>query len=39
MGHNYKQVAKTLFGFEEVIAGELRNLGVIDKLRFEAYLN
>jgi putative N6-adenine-specific DNA methylase len=27
MGDNFKMVAKTLFGFEELLAGELRNLG------------
>ncbi|NJB69540.1 putative N6-adenine-specific DNA methylase [Saonia flava] len=27
MGNNYKMVAKTLFGFEEILAKELRNLG------------
>jgi putative N6-adenine-specific DNA methylase len=27
MGNNYSMVAKTLFGFEDLLAGELRNLG------------
>ncbi len=27
MGNNFKMVAKTLFGFEEMLAKELRNLG------------
>ncbi|QCX00554.1 class I SAM-dependent RNA methyltransferase [Aggregatimonas sangjinii] len=27
MGNNFKMVAKTLFGFEEILAKELRNLG------------
>ena len=30
MGNNYKMVAKTLFGFEPLLAKELRNLGAID---------
>lgn len=30
MGNNFKMVAKTLFGFEELLAKELRNLGAID---------
>lgn len=30
MGDNFKMVAKTLFGFEELLAKELRNLGAID---------
>lgn len=29
MGQNYKQVAKTLFGFEGILADELRNLGAL----------
>ncbi len=29
MGDNFKMVAKTLFGFEEILAKELRNLGAI----------
>ena len=27
MSNNFKMVAKTLFGFEEILAKELRNLG------------
>ena len=27
MDNNFKMVAKTLFGFEELLAKELRNLG------------
>ena len=27
MGNNFKMVAKTLFGFEEILSKELRNLG------------
>lgn len=30
MGHNFKQVAKTLFGFEDVLANELRDLGALN---------
>ncbi|MGI0107300.1 THUMP domain-containing class I SAM-dependent RNA methyltransferase [Salinimicrobium sp. WS361] len=30
MGNNYQMVAKTLFGFEPLLAKELRNLGAID---------
>ena len=30
MGHNFKQVAKTLFGFEDILANELRNLGALN---------
>ncbi len=30
MENNFKMVAKTLFGFEELLAGELRNLGAQD---------
>ena len=30
MEHNFKMVAKTLFGFEELLAQELRNLGARD---------
>ncbi|GAB2768385.1 THUMP domain-containing class I SAM-dependent RNA methyltransferase [Salinimicrobium soli] len=30
MGNNYEMVAKTLFGFEPLLAKELRNLGAID---------
>lgn len=30
MQENYKMTAKTLFGFEELLAKELRNLGAID---------
>ena len=30
MGNNFKMVAKTLFGFEPLLARELRNLGAID---------
>jgi len=30
MGNNFKMVAKTMFGFEELLAKELRNLGAID---------
>ncbi|MFD0963768.1 THUMP domain-containing class I SAM-dependent RNA methyltransferase [Pseudofulvibacter geojedonensis] len=30
MGDNFKMVAKTLFGFEDLLAKELRNLGAID---------
>lgn len=29
MGNNFRMVAKTLFGFEDVLADELRNLGAI----------
>ena len=27
MNNNFKMVAKTMFGFEEILAKELRNLG------------
>jgi len=27
MNENFKMVAKTLFGFEDILANELRNLG------------
>ena len=27
MNNNFKMVAKTLFGFEEILAKEIRNLG------------
>lgn len=30
MNENFKMVAKTLFGFEEILANELRNMGAID---------
>lgn len=30
MGNNYKMLAKTLYGFEPLLARELRNLGAID---------
>lgn len=30
MGNNYTMVAKTLFGFEELLEEELRNLGAIN---------
>lgn len=30
MGNNFKMVAKTLFGFEPILAKELRNLGAMD---------
>lgn len=30
MENNFKMVAKTLFGFEELLAGELRNLGATE---------
>ncbi|WP_276392738.1 THUMP domain-containing class I SAM-dependent RNA methyltransferase [Eudoraea chungangensis] len=30
MGNNFKMVAKTLFGFEEILAKEIRNLGGLD---------
>jgi len=30
MGNNFKMVAKTMFGFEELLAKELRNLGAVD---------
>lgn len=30
MGNNFKMLAKTLFGFESLLAKELRNLGAID---------
>jgi putative N6-adenine-specific DNA methylase len=30
MGYNFKMVAKTMFGFEEILAKELRNLGAIN---------
>lgn len=30
MGHNFKQVAKTLFGFEELLENELLNLGALN---------
>lgn len=30
MGNNFKMVAKTLFGFEPLLAKELRNLGAMD---------
>lgn len=30
MGNNFKMVAKTMFGFEEVLAKELRNLGAVN---------
>ena len=32
MGNNFKMVAKTLFGFEEILAKELRNLGASNVL-------
>ena len=30
MGNNYKMLAKTMFGFEPLLAKELRNLGAMD---------
>ena len=30
MGNNFRMVAKTLFGFEEILAKEIRNLGGLD---------
>ncbi|MGB5385581.1 THUMP domain-containing class I SAM-dependent RNA methyltransferase [Eudoraea sp.] len=30
MGNNFKMVAKTMFGFEEILAKELRNLGAVN---------
>ena len=30
MGHNFKMVAKTLYGFEELLSSELRNLGAVN---------
>lgn len=30
MGNNYRMVAKTLFGFEDILAEELRNLGAME---------
>jgi len=30
MGNNFKMVAKTMFGFEEILARELRNLGAVN---------
>ncbi len=30
MNENFKMVAKTLFGFEKILANELRNMGAID---------
>ncbi|HET8753197.1 MAG TPA: THUMP domain-containing protein, partial [Salinimicrobium sp.] len=30
MGNNFKMLAKTIFGFEPLLAKELRNLGAID---------
>jgi len=30
MGNNFKMVAKTMFGFEELLAKELRNLGAVN---------
>ena len=30
MGNNFKMVAKTLYGFEEILSKELRNLGGVD---------
>src|SRR5210317_2159030 len=30
MGNNFKMVAKTMFGFEEILAKELRNLGALN---------
>jgi putative N6-adenine-specific DNA methylase len=30
MGYNFKMVAKTMFGFEEILAKELRNLGALN---------
>lgn len=30
MGYNFKMVAKTLYGFEDLLAGELQNLGAIN---------
>jgi putative N6-adenine-specific DNA methylase len=32
MNDNFKMVAKTLFGFEEILADELRNLGAVNVL-------
>lgn len=32
MGNNFKMVAKTMFGFEEILAKELRNLGAVNVL-------
>lgn len=32
MGNNFKMVAKTLYGFEELLAKELRNLGAMNVL-------
>ena len=30
MGHNFKMVAKTLYGFEELLSSEFRNLGAVN---------
>jgi putative N6-adenine-specific DNA methylase len=30
MGHNFEMVAKTLFGFEDLLADELKNLGALN---------
>jgi putative N6-adenine-specific DNA methylase len=30
MGHNFEMVAKTLFGFEDLLANELKNLGALN---------
>ena len=30
MGFNFKMVAKTLFGFEDILAEELKNLGALN---------
>jgi len=30
MGNNFKMVAKTMFGFEEILSKELRNLGAVN---------
>ncbi len=32
MGNNFKMVAKTMFGFEEILSKELRNLGAVNVL-------
>ena len=40
MGNNFKMVAKTMFGFEEILAKELRNLGavnVVEGIRMVAF--
>ncbi|UCD61873.1 MAG: class I SAM-dependent RNA methyltransferase [Flavobacteriaceae bacterium] len=40
MGYNFKMVAKTMFGFEEILAKELRNLGagnVVEGVRMVSF--